>query len=67
MKANSIETIIHYPIPFYKSDAFSHYNHLTFPNAEMLSGSIVSIPIHSLLTDDEIRKIVLKANEFVIQ
>jgi dTDP-4-amino-4,6-dideoxygalactose transaminase len=67
MKANGIETIIHYPIPFYKSGAFSRYNHLTFPNAEMLSGSIVSIPIHSLLTDDEIRKIVLKANEFVIQ
>jgi dTDP-4-amino-4,6-dideoxygalactose transaminase len=67
MKMNDIETIIHYPIPFYKSEAFSHYNQLSFPNAELLSHSIVSIPIHPLLTGDQVRKIVLKTNEFVIQ
>jgi dTDP-4-amino-4,6-dideoxygalactose transaminase len=59
-----IETIIHYPIPFFKSEAFTEYNHLSFPNAERLSNSILSIPMHCLLTDDEVRKIILHINAF---
>lgn len=64
MTTGGIETIIHYPIPFYKSQAYSELNHLEFKNAEMLSRGIVSIPMHPLLSDETIRKIGLHINAF---
>lgn len=67
MTNNQIETIIHYPIPFYKSEAFCEYNDLSFANAEKLAASIVSIPIHPTLSEDNVRYIVLKANNYTIQ
>lgn len=48
-----IETLIHYPIPFYKSAAFAHLNAMSFPNTEYLASRILSIPIHTSITDDE--------------
>ena len=53
MATNGIETIIHYPIPFYKSQAFQEYNHLTFPVTEKLANTILSIPIHTSLKNED--------------
>lgn len=53
MASNGIETLIHYPIPFYKSKAFEEYNSLVFKNTEYLAPRILSIPIHSSLTSVE--------------
>lgn len=53
LATRGIETIIHYPIPFYKSKAFSEFNHLKFENAEALSRTVLSIPIHTSLTSTE--------------
>jgi dTDP-4-amino-4,6-dideoxygalactose transaminase len=64
MKQCGIETIIHYPEPFYKSSAFSELNVLTFENCEELASQIVSIPIYPTLTDDQVQNIVLKVCEF---
>jgi dTDP-4-amino-4,6-dideoxygalactose transaminase len=47
---DGVETIIHYKIPFYKTNAFSEFNKLTFPNTEKLSNTIVSIPIYNTMT-----------------
>jgi dTDP-4-amino-4,6-dideoxygalactose transaminase len=67
LAGKGIETIIHYPIPFYKSEAFKEYNHLTFDHAEHLSSTILSIPMHCLLTEEQIRTIVLHINAFYTQ
>jgi len=58
LASKGIETIIHYPIPFYKSKAFGHLNNLSFPNAEYLASRILSIPIHTNLTEMQQRFIV---------
>jgi dTDP-4-amino-4,6-dideoxygalactose transaminase len=47
---DGVETIIHYKIPFYKTNAFSEFNKLTFPNTEKLANTIVSIPIYNTMT-----------------
>jgi dTDP-4-amino-4,6-dideoxygalactose transaminase len=64
MKCHDIETLIHYPEPFYKSLAFSELNDLIFENCEDLASHIVSIPIYPTLTDDQVQNIVLKVCEF---
>jgi dTDP-4-amino-4,6-dideoxygalactose transaminase len=53
MASHGIETLIHYPIPFYKSKAFEEYNFLEFKNAEYLASRILSIPIHSSLGEQK--------------
>jgi dTDP-4-amino-4,6-dideoxygalactose transaminase len=58
LASNGIETLIHYPIPFYKSKAFGYLNTLSFPNADYLASRIVSIPIHTNITEMQQRFIV---------
>jgi len=53
MASHGIETLIHYPIPFYKSKAFEEYNFLEFKNADYLASRILSIPIHFSLTSEQ--------------
>ena len=50
---DGVETIIHYKNPFYKCNAFSEFNHLTFPNTEKLANTIVSIPIYNTMTEKQ--------------
>ena len=50
LRKEGIESLIHYKTPFYKCDAFSEFNHLTFPNTELLSNTMVSIPIYNTMT-----------------
>jgi dTDP-4-amino-4,6-dideoxygalactose transaminase len=49
MTESSIETLVHYKIPFYKSKAFAHFNNLLFQNAEKLADTIVSLPIYNVM------------------
>lgn len=58
LAARGIETILHYPIPYYKSQAFHWLNHLSFPNTEMLAKTVFSIPLHASLTDKDIEHII---------
>lgn len=55
---NGIESLIHYPIPFYKSAAFSSMNHLVFPNTEYLANHMVSLPIFATMTVNQVKDVV---------
>lgn len=49
-----IPSMIYYPIPLYKQDAFKKYVPQGFelPNTESLCRSVLSIPIHTEMTED---------------
>lgn len=66
MAINGIETIIHYPEPFYKSNAYLEFNNLTFEITEHLANNIISFPINPILTENEILYICEIANKFNI-
>lgn len=61
-----IASAIHYPIPLHLQPAFSYLNmgKGSFPNAEELSASVISIPIHPFLTNDEINYIIDTINKW---
>lgn len=61
---NGVQTIIHYPIPPHKQEAYKEYNHLSFPITERMSQKVLSLPISSILTDEEISKIIDIVNKF---
>jgi dTDP-4-amino-4,6-dideoxygalactose transaminase len=62
---NGIETLIHYPIAPHKQKAFSQWNHLSFPITEKMHDEVLSLPISPVLTDDEVRFVIQKLNQWI--
>jgi len=54
-----IPTMIYYPIPLYKQDAFKSYvpENFNLPNTEQLCRSVLSIPIHTEMTEEILTRI----------
>jgi dTDP-4-amino-4,6-dideoxygalactose transaminase len=55
LKENNIETGIHYPIPIHKQKAYIEYNNENYPNTELVSSELLSLPMYPEL---EIPKII---------
>ena len=64
LKESGIETMIHYPIPPHKQKALSSLNHLIFPITEKIHNEVLSIPLNSTLTDDEINYVISTLNKY---
>lgn len=64
LKINDIQTLIHYPIPPHKQKAYAQYNHLHFPITEQIHQEVLSLPISSVLTDEEMKKVAEAVNQF---
>ena len=61
---NNIETLIHYPIPSHKQKALENWNNLSFPITEKIHNEVLSLPISSVLTDDEVSFIIEILNKY---
>tara|TARA_B110001450_G_scaffold123220_1_gene116078 strand:+ start:870 stop:1976 length:1107 start_codon:yes stop_codon:yes gene_type:complete len=61
---NGIETIIHYPVPPHKQKAFKELNHLSYPITEQIHNEVLSLPIGSHLTKENLKYIITKINSF---
>lgn len=63
---NGIQTLIHYPIPIHKQEAYEKYfKNYSLNLTEEFSNTCLSLPISGILKDDEIEYIVLKLNQFI--
>lgn len=65
LDACGIQTLIHYPIPAYKQQAFLAYNDDTYPITELIHNEVLSLPMGMHLTENEIEKVVQGCNAFV--
>lgn len=61
---NSIQTLIHYPIPPHKQEAYSAWNNLSFPITEKIHNEVLSLPMSPVMTDEEVKKVVEILNKF---
>jgi dTDP-4-amino-4,6-dideoxygalactose transaminase len=61
---NNVETLIHYPIPPHKQEAFSHLKSADLPITEAIHNKIVSIPISPVMTLTEVEKVIKVINGF---
>ncbi|PQA94337.1 aminotransferase [Chryseobacterium shigense] len=59
-----IHTIIHYPIPPHKQEAYKEYSHLSFPITEKMHDEVLSLPISSVLEEEEIQTIIKAVNGY---
>ena len=61
---NGIQTLIHYPIPPHKQQAYKQYNHLSLPITEQIHNEVLSLPISPVMSDCEIEKVVSVVNSY---
>lgn len=61
---NGVQTVIHYPTPPHKQEAYRELNNLSFPITEEIHHEVLSLPISPVLTDDEVSQIVELVNLF---
>jgi dTDP-4-amino-4,6-dideoxygalactose transaminase len=61
---NGIETVIHYPVPPHKQQAYKEWNNLSYPISEKIHNEVLSLPISPILSDTEVEKIVEKLNNY---
>lgn len=66
LKENGVPAMIYYPVPLHLQEAY-RYNYKTgdFPVSEMIAKDIISLPMHTELTDEQIDYISSKVLEFV--
>lgn len=61
-----VQTLIHYPIPPHKQEAYKEYSHLNLPITEAIHKEALSLPINPVMTDAEIEKVISAINAFKV-
>ncbi|MET3035642.1 DegT/DnrJ/EryC1/StrS family aminotransferase [Chryseobacterium sp. NRRL B-14859] len=64
LSENGIQTLIHYPIPPHKQEAYKDWNHLSYPITEQIHNEVLSLPISPVMTDEEVTTMIEKLNLF---
>ncbi len=64
LKNKGINSLIHYPIPIHKQEAYSNLKNLSLPITEKIHDEVVSIPISPFLELDEIERIIDAMNQY---
>lgn len=59
---NGIQTLIHYPIPPHKQQAYRKFNKLSFPITEQIHEEVLSLPMSSVMINEELEQIVKVLN-----
>ncbi|HDU8583525.1 TPA: DegT/DnrJ/EryC1/StrS family aminotransferase [Morganella morganii] len=62
-----IQTLIHYPTPPHKQQAYPQYNSLSLPVTEKIHTEVLSIPISPIMTEKDIQTVINACNTFSIQ
>lgn len=64
LNKNGIQTLIHYPIPPHKQQAYQNWNNQSLPITEKIHQEILSLPISPVLSMDDTQYIVEIINNF---
>lgn len=64
LKNNGVQTLIHYPVPPHKQQAYKEWNELSFPLTERIHDEVLSLPIGPTQTTEETKYIIELCNIF---
>jgi dTDP-4-amino-4,6-dideoxygalactose transaminase len=55
---NNIQTVIHYPIPPHKQQAYKEWNELNYPISEKIHAEVLSLPLSPVMVEHEVNKVI---------
>jgi dTDP-4-amino-4,6-dideoxygalactose transaminase len=61
---NGIQTLIHYPIPPHKQEAYANINTLSLPITEQIHDQVLSLPISPVMEQEEVLRVIELVNRF---
>ena len=61
---NGVQTLIHYPIPPHKQQAYKEWNDLSFPISEQIHAEVISLPIGPIMSLEEVQQVINLCNSF---
>lgn len=64
LRDKGVETLIHYPVPIHKQEAYPDWNQLSFPVTEKIHDEILSLPISPIIGLEQIDQVVNCLNDF---
>ena len=64
LKRNDVQTLIHYPIPPHQQHAYEEWHEQSYPISEHLHDTVLSLPMGSHLSDDEVDSVIDAVNAF---
>jgi dTDP-4-amino-4,6-dideoxygalactose transaminase len=64
LKKNNVQTMIHYPVPPHKQQAYKEWNNLSYPLAEEISNQILSLPISPVMEEQEYKTVTEVVNSY---
>lgn len=59
-----IQTLIHYPIPPHKQQAYSEWSELSLPLTEEIHEQVLSLPLDPTMSEEAISKVISAINKF---
>src|SRR5690554_2500505 len=59
-----IQTLIHYPIPPHKQQAYKEWSEESYPVSELVHEQIMSLPISPVMTDEQVTAVINACNSF---
>jgi dTDP-4-amino-4,6-dideoxygalactose transaminase len=67
LSKNEIGTEIYYPVPFHQQECFSNLGYRTgdFPVSESTANTSLALPVYPGLSEEQIKYVVSKINEFI--
>lgn len=65
LASQGISTMIHYPVPPHKQQAYAEWNTMTLPVTELIHREEISLPCNQAMTDDECAYVISTINSFM--
>lgn len=63
---HGVQTLIHYPIPPHKQQAYQEWNELSYPVSEQVHAEVLSLPMGSTLSVEDAQKVIDICNTFKV-
>ena len=63
---HGVQTLIHYPIPPHKQQAYKEWNNLNYPISEQIHDEVLSLPMGPTLSAVDAERIIALCNEFQV-
>lgn len=64
LQENGVQTMIHYPIPPHKQEAYQEWRDVSYPITENIHEQVLSLPISPVISMEEVEKVVEKINQY---
>ena len=64
LNKQGIQTLIHYPIPPHKQQAYKEWNDQSYPLAEVIHQEVLSLPISPVMQAEQVKLVVAAINSF---